>query len=328
VRRRAAILAAGLVTLVALSSVQAQTTGRISRIGYLLQPPLADPPTVERAAFLAALRELGHVEGKSILIEYRSAGGNPELLPDLAEELVRLKVDVILTVGPLAAKAAKEATTTIPIVVAAAPDPVGTGLVASLARPGGNVTGLTLTAPELSAKRLQLLKEVAPRAARVAVLWNPEGPGALLELNATQAVAPALGITLQALEVRNPEELFRVFETLSRRRPDALTMFMEPRTATYRQLVAEFAIKHRLPTMFGWAEFVTAGGLISYSPTMVELFRRAAVYVDKILKGARPSDLPIEQPTKFELVVNLRTAKAVGLTIPQSILLRAERVIE
>jgi len=326
--RKLLIVALGLGILAAPLAAHGQPPAKIPRIGYLVLAPLTDPPSPERAAFLEGLRELGYVEGKTVAIEYRSAAWNAELLPDLAEELVRLKVDVIVTGGGGAvADAARQATKTIPIVVAASADPVGIGLVASLARPGGNITGTSLMAPELGSKRLELLKEAVPRTSRVAVLWHPRGAGRL-EWQQTEAAARRLGVALQSYEVRNADDLARTLEGMSRQRPDAVIMFFDPLTSGYRVIISDFALKNRLPTIFGAREFAAAGGLMSYGPNIPELFRRAAVYVDKILKGAKPRDLPIEQPTKFELIVNLKTAKALGLTIPPSVLIRADQVVQ
>src|SRR5262245_3601332 len=307
----------------------AQQAGKVPRIGYLVLSPLSDVPSPERAAFLDGLRVLGWVAGKTVAIEYRSAKWNPDLFDDLAEELVRLKVDVIVTAaGDAAPKAARRATSTIPIVMAAAGDPIAVGLAASLARPGGNVTGVSAMGPELAPKRLELLKEVAPRVSRLAVLWDSTSSSSALELRATQAGANALGFTVKPIGVKNAGELTRAFALLEKERPDALTMFSGPLTTGYRQLVADFATKHKWPTVFGAKEFVEAGGLMSYSTSFADSFRRAAAYVDKILRGNKPGDLPIEQPTKFELVINLKTAKALGLIIPQSVLLRADQVIQ
>jgi putative ABC transport system substrate-binding protein len=305
----------------------AQPGAKIPRVGYLLQPPLGDTPSPERQAFLDGLRTLGYVEGRTVQIEYRSAGGNAELLEDLAEELVRAKVDVIVTAGGNpSAHAARQATSTIPIVMATSSDAVETGLVASLARPGGNVTGLTRSR-ELAAKRLQLLKEAFPKMGRVAVLWSPNVT-AKLEWNTTTVAARNLGVFLQSLEINTGDELLKAFDTMTKRLPDGLVMFFDPETTGYRQLVADFAKKHRLPSMFGWKDFVLAGGLMSYAADTREMFRRAATYVDRILKGARPGDLPIEQPTRFELVINLLTAKAIGATIPPALLLQADQIID
>ena len=322
------IVLLSLTLLAAPVTAGAQAPRNVPRIGYLVLAPLLEKPSPERAAFLEALSELGYVEGKTVSIEYRSAGWNAELLPDLAEELVRLNVDAIVTGGGGAtAEAARQATKTIPIVVAASADPVGLGLVASLARPGGNITGTSLMAPELGSKRLELLKETVPKISRVAVLWHPRGAGRL-EWQQTEAAARRLGVTLQSYEVRNADDVARALEAMTQKRPDAVIMFFDPLTSGYRVIISDFALKNRLPTIFGSREFAAAGGLMSYGPNIPELFRRAAVYVDKILKGAKPRDLPIEQPTKFELIVNLKTAKALGLTIPPSVLIRADQVVQ
>jgi len=322
------IVVLSLSLLAAPVTAGAQPPRKVPRIGYLVLAPLLEKPSPERAAFLEALSELGYVDGKTVSIEYRSAGWNAELLPDLAEELVRLNVDAIVTGGGGAtAEAARQATKTIPIVVAASADPVGLGLVASLARPGGNITGTSLMAPELGSKRLELLKETVPKISRVAVLWHPRGAGRL-EWQQTEAAARRLGVTLQSHEVRNADDMARALEAMTKKRPDAVIMFFDPLTSGYRVIISDFALKNRLPTIFGSREFAAAGGLMSYGPNIPELFRRAAVYVDKILKGAKPRDLPVEQPTKFELIVNLKTAKALGLTIPPSVLIRADQVVQ
>ena len=322
------IVVLSLSLLAAPVTAGAQPPRKVPRIGYLVLAPLLEKPSPERAAFLEALSELGYVDGKTVSIEYRSAGWNAELLPDLAEELVRLNVDAIVTGGGGAtAEAARQATKTIPIVVAASADPVGLGLVASLARPGGNITGTSLMAPELGSKRLELLKETVPKISRVAVLWHPRGAGRL-EWQQTEAAARRLGVTLQSYEVRNADDVARALEAMTQKRPDAVIMFFDPLTSGYRVIISDFALKNRLPTIFGAREFAAAGGLMSYGPNIPELFRRAAVYVDKILKGAKPRDLPVEQPTKFELIVNLKTAKALGLTIPPSVLIRADQVVQ
>jgi putative ABC transport system substrate-binding protein len=306
---------------------EAQPAGKVWRIGYLILSPLADPPSAERQAFLEGLRDLGYVVGQNLIIEYRSAAWNRELLPDLASELVDRKVDVIVAV-PGAIDAARDATKTIPIVVTSARDPVETGLVASLARPGGNITGTAEPAVDLAGKRLELLKQALPKVSRVAVLWNPNSEGDLLQWNATQAAARRLGVLLQSLEVKDPRDFPDVFSVLRGKRADALITFVSPLTTAFRPIIVEFATQTRLPTVFAVREDVVAGGLLSYAQSLPDSFRRAAYFVDKILKGAKPADLPVEQPTKFELVINLKTAKALGLTIPQSILLRADQVIE
>jgi putative ABC transport system substrate-binding protein len=305
---------------------EAQQPGRVPRIGYLVLSPLADPPSAERAAFLDGLKELGYVAGQNIIMEYRSAVWNRELLPDLAAELVDLKVDVIVAI-PGAVESARDATKTIPIVVPALLDPVEAGLVASLARPGGNITGTGTLESELSGKQLELLKETIPKLSRVAVLWNTAAMGAR-QLSQTQSAAKLLGVTLQSHEVKGPSDFPQVLSTITRGRPDGLVIVNSPLTSAYRPIIIEFATKHRLPTVFSVKADVEAGGLISYSASLVDTFRRAATYVDKILKGAKPAELPIEQPTRFELVINLKTAKALGLTIPPSVLARADQIIE
>jgi len=303
--------------------IEAQQAGKVYRIGVLQQggPPIP-------GSFLQQLRELGYIEGQNIVLEYRYAEGRAERLPDLAAELVSLKVDVIVAGGTPAPLAAKHATGTIPIVMTAAGDPVGSGLVTSLARPGGNVTGLSARSPELAGKRLQILKEVVPGLARVAVLWNATNPYAALVVRETEAAARTLGVQVQFLEVRGPDDFGNALPAAIRGRPDALILVEDPLTFRYRMQVADFAVRHRLPTTYGYREFAEAGGLMTLGPNLADMYRRAASYVDKILKGAKPGDLPVEQPTKFELVINLRTAKALGLTIPQSLLLRADQVIE
>jgi len=267
------------------------------------------------------------VEGQNFAIEERWAEGRAERLPDLAADLVRLKVDVIVTGSTPGARAAKQATTKIPIIAVVVGDPVGTGLVASLARPGGNLTGLSDITVDLSAKRLELLKEVAPTASRVAVLWNPTHPTNPLQLRETQVAAQALGLTLQPVVVGSSDELERAFAAMMRERASALLVLAETLTLLHRRRLADLAAKNRLPAMYPFREQAEAGGLMSYGPSIPDMYRRAAVYVDKILKGAKPADLPVEQPTRFELVINLKTAKALRLTIPPSVLIRAEEVI-
>ncbi len=297
------ILALVLAILAAPLVGEAQWQGKVPRVGYLILSPLADPPSAERKAFLEGLRDLGYVVGRTIIIEYRSAAWNRELLPDLAAELVELKVDVLVAVGD-AVDAAKETTKTIPIVIPAVNDPVETGLVASLARPGGNITGTAWATAELARKRLELLKEAIPKAAHVTVFWNPTNQGESRQWNETQAAARVLGVTLQSLGVRDPKDFTNVFSAMTRKRPDALITFVSQLTTAYRPIIIEFATKNRLPTMFAVREDVEAGGLMAYAPNVPDGFRRAAGYVDKILRGAKPGDLPVEQPTKFELVIN------------------------
>jgi len=302
-------------------STEAQQPAKVPRIGVLVPFPAPTPaapsPTLE--AFRQGLRELGRVEGQNIAVEYRYAEGKFERLPDLAAELVRLKVDVIVTSSDPAIRAVKQATTTIPIVMAVTGDPVGTGLVASLARPGGNITGLSLLAPELAGKRLELLKETLPRLSRVAVLWNSPSVAMRHTFREAQVAAGVLGLTFLSLEVQgNPEDFERVFSTVPRERPDGLFVTLDPFTRLHRRRIVELAVKHQLPAIYEHREFVGVR----------DLWRRAATYVDKILKGAKPADLPVEQPTRFELVINLKTAKTLGLTIPRSILIRADEVIQ
>jgi len=268
---------------------------------------------------------LGYVEGQDIIIETRFAGERPERLPGLAAELVRLKVDVIVPMDPPAVWAAKKATGTIPIVMPNGVDPVGAGQVASLARPGGNITGLAMLTRELAGKRLELLKEVVPGVSRVAVLWNPAEPEEVIEWQEAQHAARTLGLQLHSLEVRGADDVDGALSAISKRRVDALYVAVFHR---WRKPVIEFAARNRLPAMGGLRHIVDEGALISYGPNYDDLFRRAATYVDKILKGAKPADLPVEQPTRFELVINLKTAKALGLTIPQSVLIRADEVIQ
>ena len=280
------------------------------------------------SAFFDGLREWGWVEGKTVVFENRNAEDQLERLPELAADLIRLKVDVIVAAGTLAPLAAKQATATIPIVMTTAGDPLGNGLVASLARPGGNVTGMSLMVPDLGAKRLELLKELLPRLSRVAVLWNAANPYSALVYKETQAGGRTLGIDVQSLDVRGPDDFDGTFEAARRLRPDALITVEDPLTASYRKHIADFAAGQQLPSLHGIREFVAAGGLISYGANLADLSRRAAYYVDKIFKGAKPADLPVQQPTKFEMVVNLKTAKALGPTVPESILVRTDKVIE
>ncbi len=312
-------------------AAEAQQPGKVARIGYLAQGSAPSGPIFE--AFRQGLRELGYVEGQNIVIEYRWAADRLERLPDLAAELVSLKVDVIVAGGTLAPLAAKQATRTIPIVLAAAGDPVGTGLVASLAKPGGNVTGLSNLSRDLTAKRLQLLKEIVPGLSRVAVLWNAANIVAALHIPETEAAARTLGLQVQSLEVRSPDDfenalLERKVLRAAISEGGALFLVDDPLVMRYRQPIADFAIRNRLPSTAIYKNFAEAGGLMTFGASLPDLFRRAAIFVDKIFKGAKPADLPVEQPTKFELVINLRTAKALGLTIPQSVLLRADQVIE
>jgi len=312
-------MAGGL--LAAPLAAEAQLSTTIPRIGLLADATSWEPLRL-------GLRDLGYVEGTSIALEERSSQGRNERFSDLASELVRLNVDIIVTWGTPATLAAKRATTIIPIVMASAGDPLRSGLVSSLAHPSGNVTGLTVLGPGLAAKRLELLKEAVPNMSRVAFLWNPANPDQESSFNEIQAGARALGVTLQSVEARDREELEQAFAAMKRGRPSALLMTADSLIQRYIGRIVAFASENRLPAMYQLREAVDGGGLMSYGVSLPDLGRRAAYFVDKILKGAKPSDLPIEQPTKFELVVNLKTAKALGLTIPQSLLQRADQVIE
>jgi ABC-type uncharacterized transport system substrate-binding protein len=317
------------VTLLTVGVIaEAQQSAKVYRIGIL--PPGSISPRMHLVeAFRQSLGELGYVEGHNIALVIRSAEQGPEQLPDRAAELVRLKVNVILTGSPPAIHAAQQATRTIPIVMAGHPDPLGAGVVASLARPGGNITGLSLTAgPEIYGKRLELLKEAVPRVSRVAFLFNPTDRGQTLQMKETEVAAQTLGMQLQRLDVRSPNDLDRAFEVAITARAGALFILDSPLFNNQRTRIVDLAVKNRLPTMYGFIESVDAGGLMAYGVHLPDLWRRAAIYVDKILKGAKPADLPVEQPTKFELVINLKTAKQIGLTIPSEVLARANRLIK
>ena len=321
-----AMLAGGIV--VAPFVAEAQQAAKVARIGYLALN-LAPGPLIE--AFRQGLRDLGYVEGRNVVIEYRNAEGKPERFPALAAELVALKVDVILVGSTPQALAAKQATKTIPIVFTGTADPVGSGLVTSLARPGGNVTGLSNLAAELVGKRLEQLTQAVPGVSRVAVLWQPGVLGDRTEkemLKAADVAARALGVGLQFVEARGPADFDRAFSDMTGTRAGALTVLPSSMFSSERRRLVDLAAKNWLPVVFPFREFADAGGLMSYGPNLADLLRRAAPYVDKILKGAKPADLPVEQPNKFELVINLRTAKALGLTIPPSLLARADQVIE
>jgi putative ABC transport system substrate-binding protein len=307
----------------------AQQPAKIARIGLLSPASSAGDWGIRLQAFRDGLRELGYVEGKNLQLEVRWGEGKLERLPTLAAELVQLKVDVIVAASSPSVVAASQATRTIPIVMPTSSDPVGDGLVASLARPGGNITGLSQMAPELGEKRLQLLREMFPKVSHaMAVLWNPDYVGMRARFEQARVAAPAVGLTVRSVEVRDTRELDAAFEAIIREHPDALLLLVDPLTLSQRSRIVEFAAEQRLPAIYETSDFVDVGGLISYGPNGLELFRRAATYVDKILRGAKPADLPIEQPTKFELVINMRAAKALGIKIPESILLRADKVIE
>jgi putative ABC transport system substrate-binding protein len=315
------------LSFVPLHSVEGQQPGKVTRLGYVDAGSPAS--TGHRAqAFAEGLRDLGYVEGQNVAIEYRWAEGKLESLTALVAELVRLKVDVIVSSATPAIRFAKEQTTTIPIVMAGVTDPVGVGFVSSLSRPGGNITGLTHLAPDLTGKRLELLREVVPRLSRVAVLWNPNQPGQVFAYKESQVAAQTLRVTLISMEARNREEIERVLSSILKERGEALFELPDPLIFFNREFIAEFATKQRLPAMYSFREYVDAGGLMSYGTSFPDLFRRAATYVDKILKGAKPGELPVEQPTKFDLAINLKTAKQIGVTIPPNVLARADKVIK
>jgi ABC-type uncharacterized transport system substrate-binding protein len=319
-----------LLVGLALGSVrlaEAQQPKKVPRIGFL-GGASASFYAARTNAFRQGLNELGYTEGKNIDIEYRYAEGKFDRLPDLAAELVGLKLDVIVAAPTPSVLAAKKASATTPIVFASVVDPVASGLVASLARPGGNITGLTILGPELSGKRLELLKEVLPNVTRVAALWNSANPAQELVWKEMKAAAQELRLQLQSLEVRSANDFDIAFKAALRERAQALIPSGEPLINTQLKRIVEFAAKNRLPAMYAGPEVVDAGGLMSYAPNYTDQYRRAAVYVDKILKGAKPADLPVEQPTKFEFVINLKTAKQIGLTIPQSVLYRADKVVK
>jgi putative ABC transport system substrate-binding protein len=305
---------------------QAQQPAKIPRIGYLAASFLS-PVSDRTEAFRQGLRELGYMEGKNIVIEWRFAEGNLDRLPALAAELVRLKVDIIVSGGPAPTRALKEATTTIPIVMAQDSDPVGNGFVASLARPGGNITGLATLSPELSGKRLELLKEIVPKLSRVAVFGTSTYPGNAQALRETELAAGAFKVKLQYLDVLGPKDIETAFRAASKGRADAVLALASPILLSQRTQITELAIKSRLPAIYPWTEFVEASGLVSYAANSTDSYRRAATYVDKILKGRKPTDLPVEQPMKFEFVINLKTANQIGLTIPQWTLMKADKVI-
>ena len=317
-----------VVVLLALAVIaEAQQPKKVARIGFL-GASSASVLAARIEAFRQGLRDLGYVEGKNIVIEWRSAEGKLDRLPALAAELVRLKVDVIVTTGPAPTRPAKEATSTIPIVMAFDNDPVGNGFVASLARPGGNITGLSTLAPEISGKQLEVLKEIVPRLSRVAVLGSSTTPGNAQSLKETELAAGAFGVKVQYLDVRDPKDIDTAFRATGKGRADAILVLTSPVFNPYRTEIADLAVKNRLPAIYSTPEFVEDGGLMTYGVSLTDLYRRAATYVDKILKGAKPADLPVEQPKKFEFIINLKAAKQIGLTIPPNVLVRADKVIK
>ena len=325
---RRTFLALTTPLLLAPLAAHAQPSSGLRRVGYLgTSSPTLEPQYVD--AFRQQLRQLGYVEDQHIVIDYRWAEGRDDRLPDLAVQLVRLKPDVIVTTGTPGTLAAMQATKTIPIVMASSADPVRSRIVESLARPGGNVTGFTSLGPELEGKRMELLKVALPKLSRVAVLWNPANPGIAFYLDAIEKAARALHVAVgPVVEVRRVEDLDGAFSTIGAGRPDALAVLADRSLLSHRARIVEFASARRLPTMFPYGEYVDAGGFMSYAPSNVELFRGAATYVDKILKGAKPATLPVQEPTKFELVINLKTARSLGLTVPPSLLDRADRLVQ
>jgi ABC-type uncharacterized transport system substrate-binding protein len=322
----AVILALGLVA--ALLAAEAQEAAKQYRIGLLIAYPYNPGRAISRV-FVPALGDLGYIEGRNLQIEVQSADQHPERLPALAAELVRLNVDVIVTGGDSEVRAAKQATSTIPIVMAPSGDPVRAGYVASYARPGANVTGLSWMSPDLSAKLVEILKDTVPNASRVAVLWNAANPMKRLDFEEARRAANTLGFRVSSVELMAASDLERAFAVIRRAHPDALLILTDEMLsgAMYPRIV-DFAMQQRLPSILGESTYAAAGGFIGYGPSVREVWQRAASYVDKILKGAKPADLPVEQPTKFELFINLKTAKALGLTIPGSLLLRADQIIE
>jgi putative tryptophan/tyrosine transport system substrate-binding protein len=326
-RKWAGLFAIVVALTVCGARAEAQQPTKIPRIGYLGGgSPSSNPARIE--AFRQGLRELGYVEGENIVIEWRYAEEKLDRLPALAAELVSLKVDIIVTAGPSVTRAAKEATNTIPVVMAFDSDPVGNGFVASLARPGGNITGLATFAPELSGKRLELLKEVVPRLSRVAVLGTSTYPSNAEALRETELAAGAFGVKLQYLDVLSPKDIETTFRAASKGRADALLTLLNPVLISQPRHVVELAVKSHLPVIYYSIEYVEEGGFMTYSVKVTDLFHRAATYVDKILRGAKPADLPVEQPKKFELIINLKAAKQIGLMIPPNVLVRADRVIK
>ena len=325
--KKVVCLALGAFLLALSFPAEAQQPKKVPRIGYLAASSLStNAARIE--ALRQGLRELGYVEGKNIVIEWGSAEGKPDRLPALAAELVRLKLDVIVTAAPTVTRATKEATVTIPIVMAQDRDPVGNGFVASLARPGGNITGLSNLAPEISGKQLELLKEIVPKLSRVAVFGTSTSPGTAQVLKELELAAGAFKVQLQYLDVLSSKDIETAFRAAGKGRAGAVLVLGGPVLNSQRTQVVDLAVKNRFPGIYIAIEFVEAGGLMSYGTSINDLFRRAATYVDKILKGAKPADLPVEQPTKFELVINLKTAKQIGLTIPPNVLARADKVIK
>jgi putative ABC transport system substrate-binding protein len=324
------VLILGVMHLALSVAAQAQQQAKIYKIGWLGSRPAVREVVTERGSelILRELRTLGYAEGKNMTFEYRSAEGEPNRLPVLADELVRLKVDVLVMSTPSAALAAKNATSTTPIVFLLAGDPVASGLVDSLARPGANITGFTTISTVLAGKRLELLKETVPKLSRVAVLWDPKAPGSVQQWKENQLHAKELGLQLHSMEVSSVAKLEGAFKDATQARSVALAVLQSPFTSTYQKQITDLARRHRLPAIYPRQDFVESGGLMSYGADRAEPYKRVASLVDKVLKGTKPADLPVEQPTKFELVINLKTAKTLGLTIPPVVMMRAEKVIK
>ena len=324
----------GLAVVLTLSlalptlAAEAQETANKAHVGVLLLTPRAGAGGTYIEALRGGLRELGYVEGQNLLLEIRSAEGRPDRLPRLAAEILGTRPDVLVTAGSEAILTLKRATDVVPIVMATVMDPVALGITPSLAKPGGNLTGLAILSLELTSKRLQLLKEAFPRLSRVAVLWNPDNPGNALVLKEVEIAAQVLGLRWQGFAVQRPDKLVEAFEAVVGAQCNGILAIEDSVLFSHLSRIVEFAARSRLPAMYAFRQFADAGGLMSYGPNTPDSFRRAAVYVHKILKGAKPADLPIEQPTKFELVINMKTAKALGLTIPQSLLVRADEIIQ
>ena len=323
-----AVVLALSLTLPTLTASTQEETAKKAHVGVLLLTPRAGAGGTSIEALRGGLRELGYIEGQNLLLEIRSAEGRPDRLPGLAAEILNTRPDVLVTAGSEAILTLKRATTVVPIIMATVMDPVVLGITPSLAKPGGNLTGLAILSPELTSKRLQLLKEAFPQLSRVAVLWNPDNPGNALVLKEVETAARALGLRWQGFAVQRPDKIVGAFEAVVGARCNGVLAIEDSVLFSHLTRIVESAARSRLPAMYAFRQFADAGGLMSYGPNTPDSFRRAAVYVDKILKGAKPADLPVEQPTKFELVINLKTAKALGLTIPQSLLVRADEIIQ
>jgi putative ABC transport system substrate-binding protein len=325
---RRAVITLGAASLCAPRLALAQLTRRTARIGYLHLYAIESKASPERAAFLGGLRELGYQEGRNLVIDYRGAEGDASRLPQLAEELVKLRPDAIVVGGAEATAAARAATSAIPLILTAVGDPLHAGFIKSYAHPGGNVTGLSFISPELGAKRIELVREILPKSRRIAVLWNARDSISEREWDQAREAAQRVSLEIDPHPVREAADLARSLDALPRERPDAALVIVDARMISFRKIIADAALKARVPCVAGWRGFVESGALASYAPDFLALFRRAAYYVDRILRGAKPQDLPVEQPSKFELVVNLRTASAIGVAIPKAVLLRADEVIQ